>query len=86
MLLQLQVESDMFILAPFMLVFVQGMTKLMNLVLLEAWPLVIFVECATWACGSNLELMSSSPKWQQHQNAMHATAKTAMSNVSERLR
>ena len=63
MVLQLQVELDMFILAPSVLVFMQGMRKLMN-----------------------LELMSSSPKWQQHQNAMHATVKTAMSNASMRLR
>ena len=44
MVLQSQVESDIFILALFALVFVQGMRKLTNFVLFEAWPLVIFVE------------------------------------------
>ena len=47
MALQLQVESDMFMLAPFALVFVWGMRKLMNFVLFDACPLVIFVLCVT---------------------------------------
>ena len=45
--LQLQVELDMFILAPFALVFMWGMRNLTNLVLLEARPLVIFVAHVT---------------------------------------
>jgi len=47
MALQLQFESDMFMLAPFALVFMWGMRKLTNFVLFEAWPLVIFVVHAT---------------------------------------
>ena len=45
--LQLHFESDTFILALSALVFMQGMTKLMNLVLLAVVPLVILVECVT---------------------------------------
>jgi len=68
------------------LVLVQGMTKLVNFLLLAAVPLVIFVERVTWASGSNLESINSSPRWQQHQNAMQARAKMTMSNELVRLR
>jgi len=45
--LQSHVELDMFILAPFALVLVQGMMKLMNFIPLAVMPLVMSVECAT---------------------------------------
>ena len=60
--------------------------KLVNFVPLVAAPLVIFVEHATWASGSNLESIKSLPRRKQHQNAMLARAKTAMSNEFMRSR
>ena len=74
------------ILALSALVYMQGMMKLMNLVPLAAVPLVTLVEHATWACGLNLASMSSSPRWQQLQKAMHTSMKTAMSNAFVRSR
>ena len=68
------------------LVLERGMTKLANFVPLAAIPLVIFVERATWASGSNLVSIRSSPRRQQHQNATQARANTAISNEFVRLR
>ena len=84
--LQWQFKLDIFISAPSSLVFVHGIIKLTNLVPLAVTPVAILVECAMWAWGLKLESMRSSPKWQQDQNAMHASVKTAVSKALVRSR
>jgi len=60
------VESDMLMQSPLGLVFVHGTLKLMNAEPLEATLSVMAVDLATCDLGSKVELIRSSPNWQQH--------------------